>query len=155
MSILRHVLGLAGLAKDPLKMTAEERVLEAYYERLTAFAVDKSRVIAVEFSSADPELAANAANAIAEAYLELQQRAKQDQTRMAGQWLGGEIETLRRKVAEAEAKVEAVPRQVQPVHRHQQHLAVEPADGRAQLAARARPLAEGGGRGQGAADPRP
>ncbi len=106
VSILRHVLGLAGLAKDPLKMTAEERVLEAYYERLTAFAVDKSRVIAVEFSSADPELAAAAANAIAEAYLELQQRAKQDQTRMAGQWLGSEIESLRRKVAEAEAKVE-------------------------------------------------
>ena len=106
VSILRHMLGLAGLAKDPLKMTAEERVLEAYYERLTAFAVDRSRVIAVEFSSADPELAAAVANAIAEAYLELQQRAKQDQTRMAGQWLGAEIESLRRKVAEAEAKVE-------------------------------------------------
>ena len=106
VSILRHMLGLAGLAKDPLKMTAEERVLEAYYERLTAFAVDRSRVIAVEFSSADPELAAAAANAVAEAYLELQQRAKQDQTRMAGQWLGAEIESLRRKVAEAEAKVE-------------------------------------------------
>jgi tyrosine-protein kinase Etk/Wzc len=106
VSILRQVLGLAGLAKDPLKMTPEERVLEAYYERLTAFPVDKSRVIAVEFSSADPELAARVANAVAEGYLELQQRAKQDQTRMASQWLGSEIETLRRKVSEAEAKVE-------------------------------------------------
>ena len=97
----------AGRARQgPAEDDAEERVLEAYYERLTAFAVDKSRVIAVEFSSADPELAAAVANAIAEAYLELQQRAKQDQTRMAGQWLGAEIESLRRKVAEAEAKVE-------------------------------------------------
>jgi polysaccharide biosynthesis transport protein len=106
-SVLRQVLGLAGLTRDPLKMSPEERVLEAYYERLTAFAVDKSRVIAVEFSSADPELAALAANTIAEAYLELQQSAKQDQTRQASQWLGSEIEALRKRVAEAEARVES------------------------------------------------
>jgi len=106
-SLLRQVLGLAGLARDPLKMSPEERVLEAYYDRLTAFAVDKSRVIAVEFSSADPELAATAANSIAEAYLELQQSAKQDQTRLASQWLGSEIEALRRRMSEAEAKVES------------------------------------------------
>src|SRR5215831_181335 len=76
-SILRQVLALAGLAKDPLKMAPEERALEAYYDRLTAFGVDKSRVIVIEFSSADPELAAKVANAIAEAYLELQQAARQ------------------------------------------------------------------------------
>src|SRR6266545_1843307 len=34
VSLLRQVIGLTGLAKDPLKMSAEERVLEAYYERL-------------------------------------------------------------------------------------------------------------------------
>ena len=106
-SFLRHVASLVGLAKDPLKMSPEERVLEAYYERLTAFGVDKSRVIAVEFWSSDPELAAKATNAIAEAYLALQQGAKQDQTRVASQWLGSEIDNLRRKVADAEAKVEA------------------------------------------------
>ena len=32
-------------------MTPEERVLDAYYERLSAYAVDKSRVIVVEFQS--------------------------------------------------------------------------------------------------------
>jgi len=105
-SFLRHVFSLVGLGKDPLKMSPEERVLEAYYERLTAFGVDKSRVIAVEFSSSDPDLAAKAANGIAEAYLALQQGAKQDQTRVASQVLGGEIDNLRRRVAEAEAKVE-------------------------------------------------
>ena len=87
-------------------MTVEERVLAAYYERLSAYAVDKSRVIAIEFQSADPELAARAANAIAERYLSMQQVAKQDQARAAGQWLSGEIEKLRGKVSEAEAKVE-------------------------------------------------
>ena len=79
-------------------MTAEERVLEVYYERVTAYQVDKSRVIAIEFQSKDPELAARVANTIAETYLTLQQVAKQDQARAAGQWLPGEIDKLRAKV---------------------------------------------------------
>ena len=62
-------------------MTLEERVLAAYYERLTAFAIDKSRVITIEFQSADPDLAARGANLIAEKYLSMQQMAKQDQAR--------------------------------------------------------------------------
>ena len=103
---LQTVLRLTGIAKDPLQMTPEERVLKSYYERLAAFQVEKSRVIAIEFESEDPELAAQAANAIAEGYLVLQQATKQDQTRSAGAWLAGEIERLRGKVAEAEGKVE-------------------------------------------------
>ncbi|MET0630839.1 MAG: exopolysaccharide transport family protein [Xanthobacteraceae bacterium] len=104
--ILQTVLRLTGIAKDPLQMTPEERVLKSYYERLAAFQVEKSRVIAIEFESEDPELAAQAANAIAEGYLVLQQATKQDQTRSAGTWLAGEIDRLRGKVAEAEGKVE-------------------------------------------------
>ena len=97
---------ILGLARDPQSMSLEERLLAAYYERLNAYAVDKSRVIVIEFLSSDPELAARAANTVAERYLVLQQVAKQDQARSAGQWLSGELEKLRSKVAEAEAKVE-------------------------------------------------
>jgi len=106
VSLMRYSLGFLGLAKDPLSMTPEERVLEAYYERLTVFQVDKSRVIAIEFQSADPDLAAKVANAIGDNYLTFQQTARQEQTRAAGRWLGGEIENLRKRVSEAEAKVE-------------------------------------------------
>jgi len=106
VSLMRYSLGFLGLAKDPLSMTPEERVLESYYDRLSVFQVDKSRVIAIEFQSADPELAAKVANAIAENYLGFQQTARQEQTRAAGRWLGGEIDMLRKRVAEAEAKVE-------------------------------------------------
>jgi polysaccharide biosynthesis transport protein len=106
VSLIRYSLGFIGLAKDPLSMTPEERVLEAYYERLTVFPVDKSRVIAIEFQSADPELAARIANTIADTYLTLQQSARQGQTRAAGQWLSGQIEVMRKLVAEAEGKVE-------------------------------------------------
>jgi uncharacterized protein involved in exopolysaccharide biosynthesis len=101
---VRHMLTLVGLAKDPLRVSPEERIFEAYYERLQAYPVDKSRVIAVEFWSSDPELAARAANAIAENYIQLQQSAKLEQTKAAGQYLSGEIDTLRQKVSAAEAK---------------------------------------------------
>lgn len=105
-SPLKSVLALFGIGRDPLSMSPEERVLDAYYERFTAYAVDKSRVIVVEFQSRDPELAARVANSIAEGYLVLQQNARQEQAKSAGQWLSGEIDNLRKKVAEAESRVE-------------------------------------------------
>src|SRR5215212_3417377 len=105
-SLVRVVLGLIGIGGDPMSQTPEERVLKSYFERLSAFQVEKSRVIAIEFESEYPELAATVTNAVAEGYLALQQSAKQVQTRAAGQWLSGEIDNLRPKVAEAEAKVE-------------------------------------------------
>lgn len=106
ISPLKSLAALVGIGRDPFSMTPEERVLDAYYDRLQAYAVDKSRVIVVEFQSQDPELAVRVANSIAEGYLVLQQSARQDQARNASQWLAGEIENLRKKVSEAEAKVE-------------------------------------------------
>jgi tyrosine-protein kinase Etk/Wzc len=106
VSPVAHVLQVVGLAKDPLRMTPEERVLDSYYDRLNVFSVDKSRVIAVEFQSYDPDLAARAANAVVDDFVALQLAAQQEATRSAGRWLGGEIEVLRQKVADAEAKVE-------------------------------------------------
>ena len=105
-SPLKSLLALVGIGRDPFSLTPEERVLEAYYDRFTAYAVDKSRVIVVDFQSRDPELAARVANSIAEGYLVLQQDARQQQARSAGQWLSGEIEDLRKKVARAESQVE-------------------------------------------------
>jgi succinoglycan biosynthesis transport protein ExoP len=106
MSLPKVILVQLGFLKDPMEQTPDERVLKSFYDRLTAFQVEKSRVIAIEFESEDPKLAAEAANAIAEGYLVLQQTAKQGQSRSAGLWLSGEIENLRRKVADAESKVE-------------------------------------------------
>ena len=105
-SPLKSMLALFGIGRDPFSLTPEERVLEAYYDRFTAYAVDKSRVMVIEFQSRDPELAARVANSIAEGYLVLQQNARQEQAKSAGQWLSGEIDNLRKKVAEAESRVE-------------------------------------------------
>src|ERR1700736_6559382 len=106
LSPLKSVLALVGIGRDPFSLTPEERVLDAYYDRFTAYAVDKSRVIVIEFQSRDPELAARVANSIADGYLVLQQGARQDQAKSASQWLSGEIESLRKKVADAESRAE-------------------------------------------------
>jgi uncharacterized protein involved in exopolysaccharide biosynthesis/Mrp family chromosome partitioning ATPase len=106
LSPLKSVLALVGIGRDPFSLTPEERVLDSYYDRFTAYAVDKSRVIVIEFQSHDPELAARVANSIADGYLVLQQGARQDQAKSASLWLSGEIESLRKKVADAESRAE-------------------------------------------------
>jgi polysaccharide biosynthesis transport protein len=106
LSPLKSLLALVGIGRDPFSLTPEERVLDAYFDRYTAYAVDKSRVVVIEFQSRDPELAARVANSIADAYLVLQQAARQDQAKSASQWLSGEIDNLRKKVADAESRVE-------------------------------------------------
>jgi succinoglycan biosynthesis transport protein ExoP len=106
LSPLKSLMALFGIGRDPFSLTPEERVLDAYFDRLTAYAVDKSRVVVIEFQSRDPDLAAKVANSIAENYLVLQQNARQEQAKAAGQWLSGEIDNLRKKVGEAESRVE-------------------------------------------------
>ncbi|MFN5714860.1 MAG: GumC family protein, partial [Bradyrhizobium sp.] len=105
-SPLKSLLALFGIGRDPFSLTPEERVLDAFYERYQAYAVDKSRVIVVEFQSEDPDLAARVANSIADGYLVLQQAARQDQAKSASTWLLGEIDKLRTKVADADSRVE-------------------------------------------------
>lgn len=104
--IWKALLAVIGIGRDPFQMTPEERVMEAYFDRLTAYSVDKSRVVVIEFQSRDPELAARVANSIADGYLVLQQAARQNQAKSASQWLLVEIEGLRKKVADADARVE-------------------------------------------------
>jgi uncharacterized protein involved in exopolysaccharide biosynthesis/Mrp family chromosome partitioning ATPase len=105
-SPIKSLLALIGVGRDPFALTPEERVLEAYYERFTAYAVDKSRVIVIEFQSRDPDLAARVANSIAEGYLVLQQDARQDQAKDAVKFYTGRIDELRKEVSQAESRVE-------------------------------------------------
>ena len=64
--IMTALFTLVGFTREPSRKTVEERVLERYYDYLTAYQVEKSRVVAVDFQSEDPELAARIANAIGE-----------------------------------------------------------------------------------------
>jgi uncharacterized protein involved in exopolysaccharide biosynthesis len=106
LNALRKIGVLVGLGGHPADHSPEDRVLEKYFDRLLVYPVGRSRIVAVEFTSQDPALAARGANIIANAYLEMQEAAKQDSARSASSWLSTTIEPLRKRLAEAEAKVE-------------------------------------------------
>lgn len=74
-STIRRVLVALGLARDLGALSPEERVLALYDENLLVDAVPRSTVIRIGFWSADPALAARAANTVAEAYVALRQSA--------------------------------------------------------------------------------
>jgi succinoglycan biosynthesis transport protein ExoP len=86
---------------------ADQRVVDKFLSRLTVFPAPKSRVLQIEFVSRDPQLAARAANTVAEVFLQSQEEAKEETARAAGAWLSRKIEELRARVADADAKVEA------------------------------------------------
>lgn len=106
LNALKKIGVMIGAGAHPADRSPEERVLETYYDRLLVFPVGRSRIVAVEFTSQDPALAAKGANIIASTYLERQEAAKQDTARSASSWLSTTIEPLRKRVAEAEARVE-------------------------------------------------
>ncbi|KRE07505.1 hypothetical protein ASE63_22675 [Bosea sp. Root381] len=106
LSSLRKLAVMVGIGGHPADHSPEDRVLEKYFDRLLVYPVGRSRIVAVEFTSQDPALAAKGANIIANTYLELQEAAKQDSARSASSWLSTTIEPLRKRVADAEAKVE-------------------------------------------------
>jgi len=105
ISLAERLLILVGLADDPAAMPPEERVLKAMREHVTVYRVEKSRVIVIEASSEDPQMAAALPNAIADAYLAVNQSAKREVNTDATAWLEPEIADLRQKVREAEKKV--------------------------------------------------
>ncbi|MCW1410234.1 Wzz/FepE/Etk N-terminal domain-containing protein [Rhizobium sp. 1AS11] len=104
-SAMSSILVKLHLKKNPLENPPEERVIDAFVERLQVYQVPGSRVIGITFTSKDPKLAAAIPNAMANVYLSTQSGAKLDSNSEATRWLEPEIEGLRQKVSEAEKKV--------------------------------------------------
>ncbi|NKL56056.1 GumC family protein [Rhizobium leguminosarum] len=104
-SAMSSILVKLHLKKNPLENPPEERVIDAFVERLQVYQAPGSRVIGINFTSKDPKLAAAIPNAMANVYLSTQSGAKLDSNSEATRWLEPEIEGLRGKVSEAEKKV--------------------------------------------------
>ena len=104
-SALTDILVALHLKKNPAENPPEERVIDAFTERLQVFQVPGSRVIGINFTSKDPKLAARIPNAMASVYLATQSGAKLASNSEATRWLEPEIESLRQKVNDAEQKV--------------------------------------------------
>ena len=107
MSARGRVLVLLGLARDPSPERVAARMTTAFGDRLTVYSPPKTRVIAVEFTSRDADLAARGANLIADLYLREQSAAKRATARQAADALQSQINDLRIKLADADEKREA------------------------------------------------
>jgi capsular exopolysaccharide synthesis family protein len=82
------------------------RVIDRFLATLDVKSVGRSRVIDISFKAADPKLAADVTNAVAELYLVAQLDSKFDATRRATEWLNERLEQLRIDAEVAEIAVE-------------------------------------------------
>lgn len=105
VSALDRVMILMGVQRNPASMSPEDRILDKFSEKLLVFQVPKTRVLQIEFTSEKPELAARAANVIANLYIKKRSAAKKGDTLKARDWLAETIRTLRPKVEEANLAV--------------------------------------------------
>ena len=84
----------------------QDRVLQAYFDRLDVYSPKESRFIGIQFSSQEPKLAADVANRIADTYrtsLATRTVAGTDEVQKA---LQPKIDKLTKEVSEAEGEVE-------------------------------------------------
>ncbi|MBL4784716.1 MAG: hypothetical protein JKY49_04730, partial [Cohaesibacteraceae bacterium] len=100
ISSLLHVVGWGKSSKQ-----AEDALITKFSSRLGIARIKDSRVIEVDFSSQDPELAARVVDAVVADYLSLQSEAKNDESKDATRFLEGQIQTLRTRVKSAESRV--------------------------------------------------
>jgi polysaccharide biosynthesis transport protein len=107
LGLTSRALILLGLMRDPTQLSPEERILTTFGDKLTVLSPTKTRVLSVEFSSRNPDLAARGANVVAESYIDMQQEAKRENARAAAQSLAALVADLRARVSTAESEVEA------------------------------------------------
>jgi succinoglycan biosynthesis transport protein ExoP len=85
---------------------ARSRSVEILQKRMKVTRQGTTFLVDINISSESPQKAATIANAIAEAYFEEQVRAKYDATRIAANWLNGQINDLKSRVGVSERAVE-------------------------------------------------
>ena len=93
------------LGRKQAQRDVDEIILSNLSERLSVKRNRDSLVISVTVRSEDPQLAARLANAVANAHVQRRAALSLSDTAEASVWLEQQIESLRGKVADAEAKV--------------------------------------------------
>jgi polysaccharide biosynthesis transport protein len=92
----------ASLVDSPSRRT---RVLKIFHSKLTVKPVAGTRLIDVEFLSPDPQLAAAVVNHLLQGLIEKGFQARYDATMQASSWLSTQLEDLRTKTEQLQAKV--------------------------------------------------
>lgn len=95
-----------GLPPAEKRTAMREYLADAFLGGLGVLPSQTSRLITITYVSTDPEMAAKAANAAAEAYILDQIESKGDVTARASRWLNDRVVELRDRVIESETKLE-------------------------------------------------
>lgn len=94
----------AAAARDPEAKT--ERLVNTFLGGLEVVPADASRVITVRYTSREPAVAALAANAAVDAYMESQEASKGQATSQATAWLSERVKQVQARLVDAERKLE-------------------------------------------------
>jgi polysaccharide biosynthesis transport protein len=81
------------------------RVLKTFHRRLTVKPIAGTRLIDVEFLSPDPQLAAMVVNHLLQGLIEKGFKSRYDATMQASSWLGSQLDDLRNRTHELQARV--------------------------------------------------
>ena len=106
VDMLGSLLRMIGVGVPPKNQSVEDRVLNAFYDRLNVYAPKESRFIVVRFESVDAQLAATIANKIATKYRATMANLTVVENDEVLEKLRPEIDRLIDEVKHAQAKVE-------------------------------------------------
>ncbi len=95
-------------AAAPGESPAMEGLIGAFLGRVSINPIKDSRVVAVGFDSARPDLAARVANRLCQLYMQQSLDFRYQTSAEAGEWLGGQVDDQRKKVEAAELALEKV-----------------------------------------------
>lgn len=106
LGTIQRTLILFGLARNPMRVSAEDRAIDNFEQRLTAYSPPKTQVVMIDFWAHDPVFAARVANEVASVYLQRQADAKRMVAKNAAGALAGQIKELRSQTLRAADDVE-------------------------------------------------
>lgn len=99
---------MKGELEDDLLRARRNAVVGPFLAGLSVERDEFTRIVRISFTFEDPKLAADAANALADVYVQNTLDIKYAGTREATEWLDGQLTELRSKVEESEAAVERI-----------------------------------------------
>jgi len=95
-----------GLPADEARSAMREYIIDLFLTQLTVVPSQRSRVLTVQYVSSDADMAARAANEVAQAYIVDQLSSRGRTTQKASAWLNDRVTELRNRVIESETKLE-------------------------------------------------
>jgi capsular exopolysaccharide synthesis family protein len=96
----------AGMTPEEKRSAQRETLIDVFLGGLTVIPSQRAMLVTVEYVAADPDVAAKAANATAEAYIRQQLEKKGSVTLRATEWLAQRASELRQRIIDSERRLE-------------------------------------------------